>query len=140
VPVFPVPGTGRYLRQPLYVGDLCAIIESCVSGNVSKGTYDISGQERVDFIDLVRLVRSATRARTLIVNIPYGVFWLLLRCYALIDRNPPFTTKQLEALVTPDEFAIIDWPGIFGISSTPLVVALKETFQGSPATSIILDF
>ena len=36
-----------------------------------------------------------------------------LRLYALFDRDPPFTTKQLEALVTPDIFEVIDWPGIF---------------------------
>ena len=27
-PVFPVPGSGRYLRQPLYVGDFCDVIVS----------------------------------------------------------------------------------------------------------------
>ena len=140
VPLFPVPGTGRYVRQPLYVGDFCSIIEACIKGKVAEGTFDISGQERIEYIDLMRLVRSSIQARTAIVRIPYRLFWLLLRSYALIDSNPPFTTKQLEALVTPDEFAIIDWPGIFGVSSTPLAKALEETFRNSPASSIVLDF
>jgi uncharacterized protein YbjT (DUF2867 family) len=26
LPIFPIPGHGRYLRQPLYVGDICEII------------------------------------------------------------------------------------------------------------------
>src|SRR5262249_32547387 len=28
-PVFPIPGSGRYLRQPLYAGDFCDIIMAC---------------------------------------------------------------------------------------------------------------
>jgi len=139
-PIFPVPGNGRYLRQPLYVRDFCAIIEACIFGKVSKGIYDISGWERIDFIELIRLVRNTMGLRTPIVRIPYHLFWLLLRVYAFADGNPPFTTKQLEALVTPDEFPVIDWPGIFGISPTPLATALKETFQGPSANDSVLDF
>ena len=30
VPLFPIPGNGKYLRQPLYVGDFCDIIVSCI--------------------------------------------------------------------------------------------------------------
>ena len=30
VPVFPIPGNGRYMRQPLYVGDFCNVIISCI--------------------------------------------------------------------------------------------------------------
>ena len=29
-PVFPIPGNGRYLRQPLYAGDFCDIIMACI--------------------------------------------------------------------------------------------------------------
>jgi uncharacterized protein YbjT (DUF2867 family) len=30
VPVFPIPGHGRYMRQPLYVGDFSNVIISCI--------------------------------------------------------------------------------------------------------------
>jgi hypothetical protein len=52
---------------------------------------------------------------------------LPLKVYGLVDRNPPFTTKQLEALVTPDIFEVIDWPGIFAVRPTPLKDALYAT-------------
>jgi hypothetical protein len=35
----------------------------------------------------------------------------MLKVNALFDKNPAFTIKQLEALVTPDVFEVIDWPG-----------------------------
>ena len=61
-PVFPVPGHGRYLRQPLYAGDFCAVIAACLERRLGDGAqYDITGQERIDYIDLIRTVRAACR-------------------------------------------------------------------------------
>lgn len=138
-PVFPIPGSGRYMRQPLFVGDFCDIIVSALKTE-TEGTYDISGQEKVDYINLIRAVRRATGARTPIVRIPYRLFWALLATYALVDRNPPFTTKQLKALVTPDEFDVIDWPGIFGVRATPLDEALDITFNDPRYAQVVLQF
>ncbi|HEY1472974.1 MAG TPA: NAD(P)-dependent oxidoreductase [Pseudolabrys sp.] len=140
VPVFPIPGSGRYLRQPLYVGDLCDIIMSCIDKRPNNAGYNISGQEKIDYIDLMRGVRKACRAHSAIIPIPYGLFWGLLWTYGLFDRDPPFTTKQLEALVTPDVFEVIDWPGIFGVKATPLLGALEQTFQDPKYSRIVLEF
>lgn len=126
-PLFPVPGNGRYLRQPLFVGDFCAIVASAIRTR-RTGTFNISGQQRIHFIDLVRALRSATRSRTPIVRIPYSSFRALLALYARISSKPPFTVKQLEALVTPDDFEVIDWPALFGVAATPLDEALDRTF------------
>jgi nucleoside-diphosphate-sugar epimerase len=140
MPLFPIPGDGRYLRQPLYAGDLCQIIISCLDQRMSGGVHNISGQERIDYIDLMRIVRDAVQARTPIVRLPYFVFALLLQAYALVDRNPPFTTQQLRALVTPDVFEVIDWPAIFGVRATPLQDALFETFRDKRYASVSLEF
>ena len=139
-PVFPIPGNGRYLRQPLFVGDFCDIIATCIMDSESSGIHNISGQERIDYIDLIRVVRQSSGAQTKIVKIPYSLFWLLLTVYAWVDRNPPFTVKQLEALVTPDEFEVIDWPRLFGVCSTPLEAAMRETFAHPTYSKIVLEF
>ena len=140
VPIFPVPGYGRYLRQPLYAGDFCDIIMSCVVHRPNNATYNISGQEKIDYIDLMRTIRDVSGAQAAIVRIPYRMFWGLLKLYALFDRDPPFTTKQLEALVTPDIFEVIDWPGIFGVKSTPLRTALEQTHRDPVYSKIVLEF
>ena len=85
-------------------------------------------------------MRDLSGARTPIVKIPYGLFWLMLATNALFDSNPPFTVKQLKALVTPDQFAVIDWPRIFGVRATPLKEAILETFSDSRYSSIVLEF
>src|SRR5471032_2762873 len=71
VPIFPVPGTGRYLRQPLYVMDFCHIIHACLARRIT-GAYDITGREEVDYIDIIRAIRRETRARTWILYMPYS--------------------------------------------------------------------
>ncbi|MDA8752788.1 NAD(P)-dependent oxidoreductase [Halieaceae bacterium] len=140
VPVFPVPGSGRYMRQPLYAGDFCNIIISCLERPDIRGVFNISGQERIDYIDLIRAVKKATGAGALILRIPYALFHFLLWVWSLFDRNPPFTTEQLAALTAGDEFEVIDWPTIFGVSSTPLATALDETFNHPQYSKIALEF
>jgi len=137
--VFPIPGSGRFPRQPLYVGDFCDIIVASIESEAT-GTFNITGRETIDYIDLVRAVREAVKSRTKLVKIPYSVFKALLWCYALINSDPPFTTKQLKALVTPDIFEVIDWPGIFGVRATGLNEALAETYQDPTFSSVVLEF
>lgn len=140
VPVFPIPGDGRYMRQPLYVGDFCNVIISCIEHRVQGGIYDISGHEKIDYVDIIRHIKRVTKARTAIIHIPYGLFHALLAVWAKFDSNPPFTTQQLEALVARDEFRVIDWPGIFGVECTPFRQAIEETFTDPRYSNVVLEF
>ncbi|MGH8475573.1 MAG: NAD-dependent epimerase/dehydratase family protein [Methylococcales bacterium] len=139
-PIFPIPGSGRYMRQPLYVGDFCNIIISCIENRVCDGIYNISGHEKIDYIDMIRAIKHATRSRAWIVRIPYGVFYAMLRAWGLFDKNPPFTTQQLAALTANDEFELIDWPDIFGVQCTPFMKAINETFNDPRFSNVILEF
>jgi len=138
-PLFPVPGNGRYLRQPLYVGDFCDIVIGCIEHRPT-GIYNITGLEPVDYVDLIRAVKQACGASARIVPVPYPLFWSMLFVYGLFSRDPPFTTKQLEALVTPDVFEVIDWPGLFGVTPTPLAAALAETYRHPVYSKVVLEF
>lgn len=62
------------------------------------------------------------------MHIPYSLFWILLKIYAIFDRDPPFTTSQLKTLIIHEEFELIAWWDIFEIQSTPLDRALEETY------------
>lgn len=140
VPVFPIPGSGKYMRQPLYVGDFCNVIISSIESRIKAQTFNISGLERVDYIDIIRQIRRATHARCAIVRIPYGLFYALLKIYALFDSNPPFTADQLKALTAGDEFEVIDWEHIFSIRATPFAQAMDETFNDPTYSQIALEF
>ncbi|MEB0047234.1 MULTISPECIES: NAD-dependent epimerase/dehydratase family protein [unclassified Pseudomonas] len=140
VPVFPVPADGRYMRQPLYVGDFSNIIISCLENRVRDGVYNISGHEKVDYIDIIREIKRATHANAMILRIPYGLFYALLWVWGLFDNNPPFTTQQLAALSAKDEFEVIDWPGIFGVPCTSFKAAIDETFNDPRYSGVVLEF
>lgn len=139
VPVFPIPGRGNYVRQPLYAGDFVAINIACIERHIT-GTYDISGLEQTTYGALIKLIHDIVRPRARLVHIPYSMFWLLLWTYALVNKNPPFTTRQLEALVIPETFPVIDWPAIFKVRATPLRQALAETYLDPQFGTIVLEY
>ena len=140
VPIFPIPGDGKYMRQPLYSIDFCDIIISCIEKNIQGGRYNISGHENIDYIDIIREIKKAINSKTLIVRIPYQLFYFLLWVWALFDKNPPFTTQQLKALTADDEFEVIDWPNIFDVEYTPFSEAIDTTFNDPVYSKVILDF
>lgn len=140
VPFFPIPGNGKFMRQPLYVGDFCNIIISCIENNITSGVFNITGLEQIDYIDIIREIKSVTRAKTLVVKIPYHIFFVLLWTWGLFDKNPPFTTQQLAALIANDEFELIDWPSIFGVPYTSFSDAINETFTDPKYSKVVLEF
>ncbi|RTZ43431.1 NAD-dependent epimerase/dehydratase family protein [Candidimonas sp. SYP-B2681] len=140
VPVFPIPGSGRYMRQPLYVGDFCSIIISCLETQISGQVFNITGLEKIDYIDIIRQIKRATHAPARIVKIPYSLFYTLLKTWAVFDKNPPFTADQLQALVAHDEFEVIDWPAIFKVQATPFSQAIDETFNDPTYSKVVLEF
>lgn len=139
IPVFPIPGNGRYMRQPLYAGDFSNIIVSCVEKRLT-GIFNITGREKIDYIDIIRAIKSVVRARAIIVKIPYWLFHVLLSVWAVFDRDPPFTTQQLSALVAHDEFEVIDWPSIFGVTPTPFNKATDIAYNDPVYSQVVLDF
>ena len=139
-PVFPIPGSGRFARQPLYILDFCRIIQSCLEHPPGNVVHDISGMEVIDYIDIIRAIKAAVGSRTLLLHIPFGVFWWLLWLYALLDRDPPFTTRQLEALVIPETFPITPWGDIFDVRPTPFAEAVRETFADNRLGDVVLKF
>lgn len=139
-PVMPIPGHGRFLRQPLYVGDFCEILISCFKLRHAGAVHNISGLQTIFYVDLIRKLRAACQARSRIVHVPYSAFRSMLTVYGLLDRDPPFTAKQLDALATPDFFEVIDWPALFGVTPTPLDDALAETFGHPVFSNIQLEF
>jgi hypothetical protein len=118
VPVFPIPGHGRYLRQPLYVGDFCRVIISSIEHR-TQGVYNISGLEEVDYIDIIREIKKATKAGCWIVKIPYGLFHGLLHLGA-VRQEAALHHPAARRAGGPDVFEVIDWPGIFQVKATPL--------------------
>jgi nucleoside-diphosphate-sugar epimerase len=139
VPVFPIPGNGRYMRQPLYNRDFCKAIEWCIRNRPDGETYDLVGIDKIDYVDIIKLIRSIRRLRTPIVHLPRWLFASLLRVYALFSKSPPFTAAQLKALTAGDHFTGVDMTKTFGIEPTPFEAALRETLCHPEYSSILVE-
>ena len=83
-PVFPIPGHGNYVRQPLYAGDFSEIILSCVEKRPPSRSFNISGKEKVAYIDIIRKIKAAKRSSCLLLKLPYWLFYMLLAVYAAV--------------------------------------------------------
>jgi uncharacterized protein YbjT (DUF2867 family) len=128
VPVFPIPGHGRYMRQPLYSRDFCRAILDCMRRQPNGAVYDLVGPDQIDYIDIVRAIRDVKGLKTPIMPIPYGLFYLLLKLYAFFSSKPPFTVEQLKALKAGDEFKGVNIDAVFGFRPTPFHEGLRQTF------------
>lgn len=137
-PVFPIPGDGRYMRQPLYERDFCRCIARCIETQPDGAAYDVCGDTRIDYIDIIRTIKRAKGLRTLIVRIPYRLFRWLLKVYALFSGKPPFTAAQLDALSAGDEFHGVDTRAVFGVAQTPFEDAVRESYCDPVYSSVVL--
>lgn len=137
-PVFPIPGDGRYMRQPLYERDFCRCIAHCIEAQPDGDIYDVVGDTRIDYVDIIKTIKRAKNLHTLIVHIPYGLFHLLLRIYAVFSGKPPFTADQLKALTAGDEFHGVDTEKIFGVRQTPFADAVRESYCDPRYSRIVL--
>jgi len=126
LPVLPVPGSGRYLRQPLYVGDLCRIVLRCLERGPSQSAHNVIGHERIDFVELIRLMARQRGLRRLILPVPVPLFTLALAAHARLSGRRAFSEEQLEALMAGDEFPVEPWPEAFGVAYTPFREALAQ--------------
>jgi len=138
-PVFPIPGDGRFMRQPLYERDFCRCIAKCIETEPDAEVFDIVGDTRVDYVDIIRTIKRVKHLRTLIVHIPIGFFAFLLKVYSLFSSKPPFTADQLKALSAGDDFKGIDTEAVFGVRQTPFEAAIKESYTDPRYSHIVLQ-
>jgi nucleoside-diphosphate-sugar epimerase len=137
-PVFPIPGDGKYMRQPLYERDFCRCIAACLGREPDGAIYDVVGDTRLDYVDIIRTIKRVKGLHTLIMHIPYGLFRFLLKLYALFSRKPPFTADQLKALTAGDDFKGVDTQAAFGVQQTPFEEAIRESYCDPRYSQVVL--
>ena len=139
-PIFPIPGSGEFIRQPLFVQDFCKIIESGLVNNKLNGIYEITCLERIKYISLMDEIKKSVKSRIIFIRLPISLFGVLLQIWSLISFKPAFTKSQLKALTAGDEFNVLDWPNIFNVKATKLKKAIKITFNDKKFSKINIPF
>lgn len=129
IPIIPVPGWGKYLRQPLYVNDLCQVIIELTKFEPENQVWDIIGHEKIPYIDLLKIIAKARGWKRLFVPIPLPLFALMLSIYSIITGKTVFTPEQMTALVAGDEFPVSNWSEHFGVPYTDFKTGIEKTWH-----------
>jgi uncharacterized protein YbjT (DUF2867 family) len=97
--IFPIPGSGDTLLQPLWVEDLVtAILWSLTDPATQNQIYEIGGPEFLTFREVVETVMQVLEKRRILVSLPPPYLragaWMLERLF----RVPPITTYWADYL------------------------------------------
>ena len=97
MPIFVLPGDGRYLVQPVHIDDLARICLRAAddAGNV---VTDAAGPETMSFDELVRAIRRAVGRRTPILHAPPAVMAAIARALGLVVRDVVLTADEIRGL------------------------------------------
>ena len=117
MPVFPVPGTGRYRVQPVHVDDLARLCVQAASDDEDT-VIDAAGPEQMSFARTVALVRGAVGAFAPIVPVPSQLMALAAHGLGALVSDVVLTRDEISGLtsgllVSHDpplgELAFSDW-------------------------------
>ena len=133
MPVVPVPGSGKFIRQPLFVNDLCKVIVALAKRKPQNRIYNIIGKEKIPYIDLLRIIAKTRGWTRFFLPLPLPIFALMLRTYSFVTRKTVFTPDQLKALTAGDMFLVMPWDKEFGVKYTPFREAIWQTWHGPNA-------
>lgn len=99
MPIFALPGRGRYPVQPVHVDDLARICEQAghAEGDV---IVDAAGPETVSFYELVQMVRRAIGTRSPIVHLPPIVMSAASRALGLLVGDVVLTLDEILGLTS----------------------------------------
>jgi nucleoside-diphosphate-sugar epimerase len=98
MPIFFVPGDGRYLVQPVHIDDLAHICLRAARGG-SEVVMDAAGPDTMSFDQLVRAIRLAIGRRTPILHAPPAAMAALAHALGFVVRDVVLTTDEIRGLI-----------------------------------------
>lgn len=131
VPAVPIPGNGRSLLRPVYLGDLLDLVERVLERDVAVGrTYDVAGPAPVTTGDLVELVGQYQGLRRRIIPLPAGPVILGARILGRLTERPFVNVDQVMAFLQDTVVDIEPARRDLGFDPRPLEEGLAEVFGG----------
>lgn len=107
LPVFGIPGDGRYRVRPIHAGDVAKICVEAAQASEDP-TIDAVGPETMTFEEMVRKIRAAVGSSSRIVHVPVSVARVLAGGIGLAVRDVLVTDHELGGLMS--ELACTDGP------------------------------
>ena len=97
-PLFPIPGSGKYKIQPVYVEDMADLMVKAGHQNEDI-VIDAVGPETFTYEEMVRLIADKVGGRAKIVHVPPGLALASARLMGLFLRDVVLTRDEIEGLM-----------------------------------------
>src|ERR671911_2254362 len=99
MPIFVIPGDGRYPVQPIHVDDLAHTCLRAAHGPTNL-IADAAGPDQMSFDQLIRVIRSAVRSHSPIVHAPPAAMAVLARALGFVVRDVVLTKDEIRGLTS----------------------------------------
>ena len=129
MPVFPIPGHGRWPRQPLYIDDICRLILHFLDEFPENKVYSINGKDTIFFKDMIDTVFRELGGFKIKLSLPVPVFKFLMVTYQKVSGNQQFTSDQVDSLSSCDVFPEYPWWDEFHIPVTSFDEGIRMMLQ-----------
>jgi nucleoside-diphosphate-sugar epimerase len=108
---FPIFGSGKNLRHPVYISDMIRGMELCAEKpNIDGEVFIIAGETPVESRELVSMVRQQLNIRTPQIYLPIflgQVAGLALEStFKFIGRQPPFSRRSMDFFLKHNTYTI----------------------------------
>jgi len=99
LPVYGIPGLGRYTVQPVHVDDVARICVEAAAGP-SGAVMDAAGPETMTYRELVGRVRTAVGSRSIVLPMPGTVVLTTAKLLGLVVRDVVLTRDEIRELTS----------------------------------------
>lgn len=128
--IIPLLGTGKALRQPIWINDMTKLTISVLNNKNSFGkVYDVGGEEAIHFRDFVVMVTKGLDAKKIMVPIPLFVAKGMAKVMEKVSRKPLFTYENVCNLAHDERVDVEILKQELQFTSTPLAKVLPEVLR-----------
>jgi nucleoside-diphosphate-sugar epimerase len=130
IPLFPIPGSGKFVRQPIYIDDVCRIVIGVMRKFPAKNeVISVNGNKQLYYRDMIKSVLRQLGGLRFRVFLPVWLFKFLMVSFQTVTRNKQFTTDQVDSLTSGDVFPDYPWWDEFHIKPTEFEEGVRRMIE-----------
>ena len=95
MPAFPLYYKGKTIFHPIFVTDMCEIIENVILKELKDQTIECVGPEKFTFEVIIKRILKSLEIKRFLIPMPLVVAKLFANCFELLMKSPLLTKDQL---------------------------------------------
>lgn len=136
LPFFPIPGNGKWPRQPIYIDDICNLVIALMKNFPENKIYSINGKKSIYFRDMIKIVLNQIGGFRFRLFIPVCLFKILMMSYQKLTGKVQFTSDQVDSLTSGEVFPNYPWWDEFDIEITPFEEGVRKMLELTSKNSV----